>query len=265
MPDFLFPPMPPVRVAIHGRDECFPVHRIYCVGKNYAEHAREMGSDPEREPPCFFSKPADAVAPGSGEIPYPPGTENLHHEIELVVALGAGGRDLSPEQALARVTGYAVGVDLTRRDLQAAAKQRGLPWDTAKGFDFSAPISPITLVEDGSDLQRARIWLEVNGEMRQQADIADMTWSVGEVLAHLSRLFELRAGDLVFTGTPAGVGPLKPGDHLRGGIDGLQPVSFLITPVTTAGAAGRVIDPGQGGPSGVGADCKHWPDSDLDV
>jgi fumarylpyruvate hydrolase len=262
MSDYFFPPMPPVWVAIHGRDERYPVHRIYCVGKNYAEHAREMGSDPEREPPCFFSKPADAVTPGSGEVPYPPGTDNLHHEIELVVALGAGGRDLTPVQALDRVAGYAVGVDLTRRDLQAAAKKRGLPWDTAKGFDFSAPISPITLVQDGSDLQRGRIWLEVNGEMRQQADIADMTWSVGEVLAHLSRLFDLRAGDLVFTGTPAGVGPLKPGDRLRGGVDGLQQVDFLITPARSAGAGSRGLDPDQGELSGVGADCQHWPAGD---
>lgn len=258
MPDYMFPPMPPVSVAIHGREECFPVHRIYCVGKNYAEHAREMGSDPEREPPCFFSKPADAVVPGVGEIPYPPGTRNLHHEIELVVALGAGGRDLTPEQGLDRVVGYAVGVDLTRRDLQAAAKERGLPWDTAKGFDFSAPISPITLAAQGSPLARARIWLEVNGQIRQQADIADMTWTVGEVLSHLSRLFELRAGDLIFTGTPAGVGPLQPGDSLRGGIEGLQEVSFLIVPARPAS------DSDQGSHSGVGADCMHWPDSQLD-
>lgn len=264
MPDFVFPPMPPAWVAIQGSDQRFPVHRIYCVGKNYAEHAREMGSDPEREPPCFFSKPADAVTPGVGEVPYPPGTENLHHEIELVVALGAGGRDLNPAQALDRVMGYAVGVDLTRRDLQAAAKKSGLPWDTAKGFDFSAPISPITRVEHGSALQGGRIWLEVNGEMRQQADIADMTWSVGEVLSHLSRLFELRAGDLVFTGTPAGVGPVTPGDTLRGGVEGLQEIRVLISPARTAGSSSRGIDPGQGGHSGVGADCRHWPDGELD-
>jgi fumarylpyruvate hydrolase len=258
MPDFLFPPSPPAWIPIQGREAGFPVHRIYCVGKNYAEHAREMGSDPEREPPCFFSKPADAVAPGNGEIPYPPGTENLHHEIELVVVLGAGGRDLSPEQALDRVAGYAVGVDLTRRDLQAAAKKSGLPWDTSKGFDYSAPIAPITLVEHGSALKNGKIWLQVNGQPRQQADISDMTWNVGEVLAHLSRLFELRAGDVVFTGTPAGVGPLLPGDRVRGGVDGLEEVDFLIVP------ARRAPEPGQGRGSGVSADCRHWPDNELD-
>lgn len=230
MTDFLFPAMPPVSVPVHGSDSRLPVHRIYCVGKNYAEHAREMGSDPEREPPCFFSKPADALVCGSGEVPYPPATGNLHHEIELVVALGAGGRDLDPAQALDRVIGYAVGVDLTRRDLQAAAKQRGLPWDTAKGFDCSAPMSPVRLVEPGRGLGEGRIWLEVNGQLRQKANIADMTWSVGEVLSHLSRLFELRAGDLVFTGTPAGVGPLVPGDVLRGGVDGVGEVDFRIAP-----------------------------------
>lgn len=234
MTDFLFPAMPPVSVAVRGSDQRLPVHRIYCVGKNYAEHAREMGSDPEREPPCFFSKPADAVVPGTGEVPYPPATGNLHHEIELVVALGAGGRDLDPAQALDRVIGYAVGVDLTRRDLQAAAKQRGLPWDTAKGFDCSAPLSPVSLLEPGRALEQGRIWLEVNGQMRQEADIADMTWSVGEVLSHLSRLFELRPGDLVFTGTPAGVGPLVPGDSLRGGVEGVGEVDLRVVPARSA-------------------------------
>ena len=261
MPDFIFPPMPPVSVAIHGREACFPVHRVYCVGKNYAEHAREMGSDPDREAPCFFSKPADAVVPGCGEIPYPPGSNNVHYEIELVAALGAGGRDLSPEQALDRVVGYAVGVDMTRRDLQHAAKDRGQPWDTAKGFDYSAPVSPITLVDHGSTLASGRIWIEVNGEIRQDADIADMTWNVGEVLAQLSTLFELRAGDLVFTGTPAGVGPVVPGDSLRGGVAQLQEIDLLITPPRTAGPESRGIDRGQGGRSGIGADCRHWPDN----
>jgi fumarylpyruvate hydrolase len=220
-----------------------------------------MGSDPEREPPCFFSKPADAVVSGTGEVPYPPGTNNLHHEIELVVVLGAGGRDLSPAQALDRVLGYAVGVDLTRRDLQAAAKKQGLPWDTSKGFDFSAPVAAITLVEHGSALEHGKIWLQVNDEIRQQADISDMTWSVGEVLAHLSRLFELRAGDVIFTGTPAGVGPLVPGDRVRGGVAGLQEVDLLITPPRADGGSS---DPDASRGSGVGADCMHWPDNQLD-
>ncbi|MDH3401678.1 MAG: fumarylacetoacetate hydrolase family protein, partial [Chromatiales bacterium] len=202
-----------------------------------------------------------AVVPGRGEIPYPPGSNNVHYEIELVAALGAGGRDLSPEQALDRVVGYAVGVDMTRRDLQHAAKDRGQPWDTAKGFDYSAPVSPITLVEHGSTLASGRIWIEVNGEIRQDADIADMTWNVGEVLAQLSTLFELRAGDLVFTGTPAGVGPVVPGDSLRGGVAQLQEIDLLITPPRTAGPESRAIDRGQGGRSGIGADCRHWPDN----
>jgi len=223
---WIFAPTPRPGVPVEGRAERFPVHRIYCVGQNYAEHAREMGSS-GREPPVFFDKPADAVTTAR-EIPYPPRTENLHHEVELVVALGAGGRDLEPEQARESVFGYAVGVDLTRRDLQAAAKKRGGPWTTAKGFDSSAPVSAIRPVAIAGHPDHAAIRLAVNGVMRQQGDTADMTWSVPELLAELSRYVELKAGDLVFTGTPAGVGPLERGDLVGCAIEGVGTVSFTV-------------------------------------
>lgn len=226
--EYVFPPPPPPTVSVSGSDRVFPVHRIYCVGKNYAEHAREMGSDPGREAPCFFTKPADAVHASNKDVPYPRATENLHHEVELVVALGAGGRNLDAQQACGLVFGYAVGLDLTRRDLQAAAKKRGQPWDTAKGFDHSAPLSAIVPAGQVVDPARGRIWLEVNGELRQSADIADMTWSVAEIISHLSGLFDLCPGDLIFTGTPAGVGPLRPGDVARGGVQGVAEIEVRI-------------------------------------
>jgi fumarylpyruvate hydrolase len=219
--DYLLPPPPPVGLAVMGSSQLFPVHRIYCVGRNYADHVREMGSDPRSEPPIFFAKPADALVPSGTQVRYPPRTRNLHHEIELVVALGRGGRDLSAADARALVLGYAVGNDLTRRDLQAAAKQAGQPWDVAKGFDASAPVSPLRLAGDTGPLTQGRIWLEVNGVLRQQADIAEMIWSVPEIIAELSSYFELKPGDLIFTGTPAGVGALLPGDTVRGGVDGV--------------------------------------------
>ena len=208
-------------VAIARTRRVFPVHRIYCVGRNYSEHAREMGNDPTREPPFFFAKPADAILPSGVDVPYPPRTANLHHEIELVVALGSGGRDIPLDEALQTVFGYAVGNDLTRRDLQAAAKGQGRPWDTAKGFDASAPITPIRPMDQVDHITHGRIWLEVNGVLRQEGDVADMIWSVPEIIAELSTYFELRAGDLIFTGTPAGVGPLLPGDVVHGGVDGV--------------------------------------------
>jgi fumarylpyruvate hydrolase len=198
-------------VAVAGSALVFPVRRIFCVGRNYAEHAREMGASELRAPPFFFTKPADAVVASGAVVPYPRRTADLHHEIELVVALGAGSE----------IFGYAVGNDLTRRDVQAQAKKEGRPWDTAKGFDHSAPVSPITRAADIGHPERGRIWLEVNGQRRQDGDIADMIWGVREILAELSTWFELRAGDLVFTGTPAGVGPLQPGDRVRGGVDGV--------------------------------------------
>jgi len=221
------PPMAPT-VEVAGSDARFPVHRIYCVGRNYAAHAREMGMDPEREPPFFFSKPADAIVPNGAAVPYPPRTANLHHEIELVVAIGEGGSSIPVENALAHVFGYAVGNDLTRRDLQSAAKEKGQPWDVSKGFDHSAPISAIRRVADVGHPERGAIWIEVNGERRQSADLSEMIWTVPEIIAELSALFELRPGDLIFTGTPAGVGPVVPGDSLVGGIDGLDTLRTTI-------------------------------------
>jgi fumarylpyruvate hydrolase len=221
MNEFAFPPPATPSVAVAGTAERFPVHRIYCVGLNYADHIREFGSDPERAPPVFFMKPADAVVANGAPIPYPPCTANFHYEIELVVAIGRGGRELAPEQALGHVFGYAAGNDLTRRDLQKAAKGRGEPWDTAKGFDHSAPVGAIRPATLGH-LSRGRIWLTVNGETRQQSDISQMVWDVPHIIAALSKLYELKPGDLIFTGTPSGVGALKPGDRLEGGIEGLE-------------------------------------------
>ena len=226
--NYIFDPPAPVLVDIHQNPSVFPVHRIYCVGQNYAAHAREMGSDPEREPPFFFQKPADAVISSGSTVPYPPRTQRLHHEIELVVALGSGDRDIPVERAEEYILGYAVGIDLTRRDLQATAKKTGRPWDAGKGFDFSAPITPITMLEDCGPISAGAIWLTVNGEMRQEGDIADLIWNVPEILAELSTLFELKRGDLIFTGTPAGVRSVRPGDRLEGGVDGLGILEITI-------------------------------------
>ncbi len=212
-------PRPTVEVA--SSPHRFPVRRIYCVGRNYPEHAREMGMGDDRAPPFFFMKPADAVIASGSDVPCPPRTANLHHEIELVVALGAGGRSIPMDSALTRVFGYAVGNDLTRRDLQLAAKEQGRPWDTAKGFDHAAPITPIVPVARSGHPVKGRIWLEVNGTLKQQGDLADMIWSVPEIIAELSTWFGLEAGDLIFTGTPAGVGPLVAGDRVRGGVEGI--------------------------------------------
>jgi fumarylpyruvate hydrolase len=198
-------------VAVAGSALVFPVRRIFCVGRNYPEHAREMGASDVRAPPFFFTKPADAVMPSGSAVPYPSRTSDFHHEIELVVALGAERE----------IYGYAVGNDLTRRDVQAAMKKDGKPWDTAKGFDHSAPVSPIARAADIGHPERGRIWLEVNGKLRQEGDVGDMIWRVPEIVAELATWFELEAGDLIFTGTPAGVGPLQPGDRVRGGVDGV--------------------------------------------
>jgi fumarylpyruvate hydrolase len=225
---FVIPPSTRPTVEVMGTDKHFPVHRIYCVGRNYAAHAREMGMDPERDPPFFFSKPADAVVANGTPVPYPPRTSNLHHEIELVIAIGTGGRDIPLENALAHVFGYAVGNDLTRRDLQFAAREQGRPWDVSKGFDASAPVSAIRPASEMGHPEGAEIWLEVNGETRQRANLSDMIWSVPEIVAELSTYFELRPGDLIFTGTPEGVGPVKRGDSLVGGIDGLETLRTTI-------------------------------------
>jgi fumarylpyruvate hydrolase len=225
---YVIPAPAQTSVEVAGSSERFPVHRIYCVGRNYAAHAREMGMDPEREPPFFFSKPADAVVPNGAPVPYPPRTGNLHHEIELVVAIGTGGRDIPLAGALAHVFGYAVGNDLTRRDLQLAAREQGQPWDVSKGFDRSAPVTAIRRATEVGHPERGRIWIEVNGERRQQADLSEMIWNVPEIVAELSTLFELVPGDLIFTGTPAGVGPVQRGDSLVGGIDGLETLRTTI-------------------------------------
>jgi len=220
--------VPRPTVAIADSAARFPVHRIYCVGRNYAAHAHEMGADPAREPPCFFTKPADAVVANGAAVRYPPRTANLHHEVELVVALGLGGRQIPLTSALEHVFGYAVGNDLTRRDLQLEAKDKGLPWDVSKAFDHSAPVSAIRPVTAGGHVTDGRIWLEVNGRSRQDANVSELIWNVAEVIAELSTLFELQAGDLIFTGTPAGVGPLQRGDSIVAGIDGLDTLRTTI-------------------------------------
>lgn len=203
-------------VAIAGSDDRFPLRRIYCIGRNYAAHAREFGYDPDREPPFWFMKPADAVVDSPATIDYPPRTRDLHYEIELVVAIGKRGRNISTGNALEHVFGYAVGIDLTRRDLQSEAKQKGRPWDTAKGFDQSAPVSAICV---GIGHPAAgRIWLSVNDEVRQDSDLSELIWSVPEAIAELSTYFEIMPGDLLFTGTPSGVGAVVSGDRIHGGV-----------------------------------------------
>lgn len=222
---FVFDPPSSPSVAIAGTDDRFPVRRIFCVGRNYAEHAKEMGNDPKSDPPIFFTKPADAVADSGAAIAYPPGTENLHHESELVIALGKGGVNIAEADALTHVFGFAAGVDLTKRDTQAAAKKAGAPWDAAKGFDFSAPVGALT---KGALPARARLWLSVNGETRQDADIADMIWKPAEIIAGLSRVWELKAGDLIFTGSPAGVSALSRGDVVTCGVEGAAELRLTI-------------------------------------
>ena len=212
-------------IAVQGGAGRFPVRRILCVGRNYAAHRREMGGD-DRDPPFFFAKPADAVVATGADIPYPLATADLHHEVELVAALGAGGTDVAVDGALALVFGYAVGVDLTRRDLQAAARAKSQPWEAAKGFDNSAPIGDIRPA-DGAAPQ-GRIRLAVNGQTRQDAVVADMIWNVAEIISQASRLWRLEPGDVIFTGTPEGVGPLVRGDTIEGEIDGVGRLDFHI-------------------------------------
>lgn len=220
-------PRPSVPVA--GAEQNFPVHRIYCVGRNYAAHAREMGHDPEWAAPVFFMKPADAIVHSGATIPYPSRTENFQHEIELVVAICESGRDMSAADALQHVYGYAVGIDLTRRDLQLQAKEMRGTWDTAKGFDNSAPISPLHRAEDIGHPASGEIWLSVNDIIRQKADLNELIWSVPEAIAELSTFFELLPGDLIFTGTPAGVGPIEAGDRITGGIEGIDEIEINIS------------------------------------
>jgi fumarylpyruvate hydrolase len=225
---YLFEPPAVPTLDIAGSESLFPVRRIYCVGRNYAEHAREMGAEPSREPPFFFAKPADAVVRGGGAVPYPPCTLDLQHEVELVVALDRGGTDIPQARALDCVFGYVVGLDLTRRDLQAQAKRNGQPWDMAKGFDHSAPLGSILPVSAGGHPVSGAIVLEVNGSQRQKGDLRDMSWSVAQIIERLSRCVALAAGDLIFTGTPAGVGPLRVGDRVSARIEGVGELDVTI-------------------------------------
>lgn len=227
MGEYFFEPAQPT-VSVAGSDRLFPVHRIYCVGRNYAEHAREMGADPDREPPFFFMKPADSVAENGATIPYPPRTSDLHHEIELVVAIAKSGKNIDLSRALDHIFGYAVGIDLTRRDLQVEAKDKRRPWDTGKSFEHAAPMSAIHKVGEIGHPSASRIWLAVNGDVRQDGDVKDMIWKVPETIAELSTLFTLAPGDLIFTGTPAGVDAVTSGDRITGGIDGVDEISIDI-------------------------------------
>lgn len=220
---------PPVAsLPVVGSEARFPVHRIYCIGRNYAEHAREMGAEAPRSQPMFFMKPPDAIVTDGADAPYPSATGELHHEVEMVVALARGGRDIVPGRALECVFGYGVGLDLTRRDLQATAKAKGHPWDAAKGFDHSAPVSAITPASAVARAEDLRLTLEVNGALRQQASTADMIFTVAAIIAELSKLWELQPGDLVFTGTPAGVGPLQRGDRVRAELAGVAVLETRI-------------------------------------
>ncbi|MGN6093450.1 MAG: fumarylacetoacetate hydrolase family protein [Luteibacter jiangsuensis] len=216
----ILPPAQP-SIPVAGRAERFPVRRIFCIGRNYADHAREMGASVDKANPMFFTKPADAIVTDGADVPYPSATQDLHHEVEMVVALGAGGSDLSVDEAARLVWGYGVGLDLTRRDLQAQAKAKGAPWDVAKGFDHSAPVSALVPAGEATISANTRIALEVNGEVRQQATLGEMVLDVPEILSALSRLFELKAGDIVYTGTPAGVAALARGDTFRATLEGV--------------------------------------------
>lgn len=221
--------LPQPSVPVSGTDQQFPVRRIYCIGRNYEKHVAEMGYDVKRSKPFYFAKPADAIVLSGATVDYPPLTEDLHHEIEFVVAIGKRGSNVSVDKALDYVFGYAVGIDLTRRDLQRAAKEKARPWETAKGFDQSAPISAIHRAEDIGHPSSGRIWLAVNGQIRQDAGLNELIWNVSESIAELSTLFELAPGDLLYTGTPAGVGPLNPGDEVTGGIEGIDEIRIKIS------------------------------------
>jgi fumarylpyruvate hydrolase len=234
----------PALIPVAGTDRYFPVRRIWCVGRNFADHAREMGADPGREPPFFFAKPADAIVPGGGEIPYPAATSDLQHEVELAVAIGQGGKDIAIGDAAAHIFGYAVALDMTRRDLQAEAKRLSRPWDMAKGFDQSCPISPIRKAAATETLDAASLWITVNGERRQQGIIADMIWSVPECIACLSSLVALQPGDLLLTGTPAGVSTVVPGDRLHAHCDGVGDLLVEYVPAAPSSCGGEDLSHG---------------------
>ncbi|MEQ1951704.1 fumarylacetoacetate hydrolase family protein [Mesorhizobium sp. CN2-181] len=227
---YFFAPQDTVGVPVVGSEKLYPVGRIFCVGRNYAEHAKEMGHEVDREAPFYFTKPASAIVASGGTIPYPPGTQNFHHEMEFVVALGGSAFRVAEAEAMGAVFGYACGLDLTRRDLQQAAKDKGRPWDLAKAFEHSAVISPITPASAFGAIGAQRIHLSVNGEIRQDSRLSDLIWSVPSLISHLSRYYHLQAGDLIYTGTPAGVGKLVAGDRLEGGINGLGPIALTIGP-----------------------------------
>lgn len=226
----LLDPPPQVLAEIDGRDEKLAVRRVFCVGRNYAAHAREMSKDPDREPPFFFTKWAETVVPSGTTIPYPLATDNYHWEIELVAVIGKSGIRIPAAEARGHIVGYAVGLDMTRRDLQGQAKEMGRPWDTGKNVVQSAPLGVIHLADDVGHIERGAITLEVNGELKQEGDIADLIWSIDEVIEHLSGLYRLEPGDLIYTGTPAGVGAAKPGDRLLGRVAGLSDLEITIGP-----------------------------------
>jgi fumarylpyruvate hydrolase len=225
---YIFAPHPLPTLPIRGSDKLFPVHRIYCVGRNYAEHAIEMGHDPTREAPFFFQKNPDTLVPSGGTFPYPDATKDVHHELEMVVALKSGGKDIAQDKALSHVFGYAVGLDMTRRDLQGEAKKLGRPWEVGKAFESAAPCSEIVPASVIGHPAQGAVWLKINGEPRQKGDLNQLIWKVPEMIAYLSGLFELRAGDLIFSGTPAGVGPVKRGDVLHGGVDGVGELKVTV-------------------------------------
>lgn len=226
--NYIFEPPPTPSVAIHNKEERFPVRRIFCVGRNYAAHAIEMGMNPKRDPPFFFTKPADAILDSGSTVPYPPETQNFHYEIELVVAIGREGFRVAIDDSVKLIYGYAVGIDLTRRDLQLAAREQGRPWDWGKAFDLSAPCAPIYSIAETGELVEGKIWLDVNGERRQESDIKKLIWNVGEVISILSHSMRLKPGDLVYTGTPEGVGKVGVGDRMTGGIDRLGTIEIAV-------------------------------------
>jgi fumarylpyruvate hydrolase len=219
-------PIPALPVV--GTSDLFPVNRIFCVGRNYADHAREMGHDPDREPPFFFLKPGQALLPQGRDFPYPSASQNVHYEFELVAAIGKGGADISVSDALNHIYGYAVGLDMTRRDLQLQAQKMARPWDAGKGFDLSAPCSAVTPASKIGHPQKGALWLELNGKRVQSSDLSALIWKVPEIIAQLSTLFRLTPGDLVFTGTPAGVGPVKRGDVLHGAVEGVGDLTVRV-------------------------------------
>jgi len=228
MTDYVFAAPAQPAVKVEGETRLFPVRRIFCVGRNYADHAREMGADPTRELPFFFCKPADALVADGSVIPYPPQTQDLQHEIELVAAIGKGGSNIAREDALSHVFGYGVGIDLTRRDLQQEAKDKKRPWDWGKGFDNSAPISALRKASEIGHPAAGRIHISVNGAVKQDGDLSQLIWPVADVIAFISQSMRLEAGDLIYTGTPAGVGPVQPGDVLKGEVAGVAGLTIKI-------------------------------------